>query len=125
MIRPETKMARALALAAATLFLAVTAAAATETVKISGKQTAGSINKGAQTETKDVKIGKEAKIVKVEGTAQEYCIWKRPGSRGYLCGDNKKRKIVGKTLPPGTYFVIPGLTGSQRSAQVTISLEIE
>jgi hypothetical protein len=123
MTRRNRLVALLAGLAVSTLGLGGTLAAAAETVKLSGKQTAGSVTKGARTESEDVVLESEAKITKVEGTAKEYCIWKRPGSKALMCGSSKK-KLVGKTLAPGTYFVIPGLDG-QRSAQVTITLEIE
>ena len=95
-----------------------------ETVQISGKQKAGSVNQGARVESEDVTLDSQGTIIKVTGTAKEFCIWKRPGSRAFMCGDHKKRDLVGKTLPAATYFVIPAVDDS-RSTDVTITVELD
>ena len=112
--------------AGAVAFLSLTGAPASagETVQLSGKQKAGSVNEGARVESEDVTLESQGTIVKVSGTAKEFCIWKRPGSRAFMCGDHKKRDLVGKTLPAGKYIVIPALDG-QRSTEVTVTIEVE
>ena len=90
-----------------------------EDIILWGKQTRGWGTTNAKTVSEAITLEKAATIVKVEGTAKRYCIWS--GGRSVLCGGRKK-SIVGKTLSPGRYTVLPGLN-DQRSADVRIYLQ--
>ena len=95
---------------------------------LSGKQTAGSGHaKNAKTESDRLVLTQTATITAVDGNAQEYCIWaavtpKNRTARSVLCGGKGRGSIIGKTLGPGTYTVLPGLNGKS-SAQITITLK--
>lgn len=96
--------------------------------KLYGKQTAGSGHmKNAKTESDRLVLPQTATITAVDGTAESYCIWaavtpQNRTARSVLCGGKGKGSIIGKTLAPGTYTVLPGLNGKS-SAYVTIILE--
>lgn len=87
-----------------------------------GKQTAG---KGALSKAKIdgniLFLMQKRTITRVEGDAAQYCIWKVPAARAFICG-NAKKSLVGVTLLPGRYKVIPGL-GGKDSAEIRIELE--
>lgn len=86
-----------------------------------GKQTRGwGPGHNAEIDGNKVTLDKTAEIIKVEGNAKKYCIWS--GGESVLCGSNKK-SITGKTLPAGTYTVLPGLSKGQKSAKVKIHME--
>ncbi len=102
------------------LCLGLPAAHAKE-LKLWGKQTKGWGATNAKKEGNKITVEGTAKVVKVEGDAKSYCIWKQGGHRGYLCGA-KGKSIVDKTLPAGNYTVLPGLSDGQSSAKITIHL---
>lgn len=95
---------------------------------LSGKQIAGSGHmKNARTESDRLVLVQPAMITAVEGNAQRYCIWlavtpQNRYARSVLCGSKGEGSIVGRTLSPGTYTVLPGLNGKS-SAFVTIKLK--
>ena len=82
---------------------------------LSGTQIAGSGHmKNARTESGRLVLSQAATITTVEGNAQEYCIWlavtpQNRHARSVLCGGKGRGSIVGQTLSPGTYTVLPGL----------------
>ena len=94
---------------------------------LSGKQIAGSGHaKNARTESNRIVLTQSATITAVDGSAEEYCIWAAvtPQNRtasSVLCGGKGRGSIIGKTLGPGTYTVLPGLNGKS-SAQISITL---
>ncbi len=95
-----------------------------EDLSLWGKQTEGFGMTNAKTEGNKIEVSGSAEIVKVEGDAKSYCIWKRGVYKGFLCGGSaRKTNLVGKILPEGTYTVLPGLSKGQNSAQVTIHLK--
>lgn len=95
---------------------------------LSGKQTAGSgHSKNAKTESDRLVLTQTATITAVDGDAQVYCVWaavtpKNRTARSVLCGGEGRGSIIGKTLSPGTYTVLPGLNGKS-SAHITITLK--
>ena len=97
-------------------------------LKLSGTQIAGSGHaKNARTESDRLVLTKTATITAVEGNSTEYCIWAAvtPQNRtasSVLCGGEGRGNIIGKTLSPGTYTVLPGLNG-RSSAHITIILQ--
>lgn len=102
--------------------VSLTAGAATvsaEDIVLWGKQTRGWGATNAKTESEAVTLAKSATIIKVEGNAGSYCVWSQ--GRSVLCG-GKNKSIVGRTLSPGRYTVLPGLNG-QSSAEVRIYLQ--
>jgi hypothetical protein len=99
----------------------VTNPAAAKDIVLWGKQTEGSGMTNAKTDGNSITLTKTATIVRVEGNAKGYCIWS--GGKSVLCGGSiRNQNIVGRSLPPGTYRVLPGLHG-QKEATVTIYLQ--
>ncbi len=99
-----------------------------ENFTLSGKQIAGSGHtKNAKTESDRLVLTQTATITAVDGTAQEYCIWaavtpQNRTARSVLCGGKGRGSIIGKTLGPGTYTVLPGLNG-KNSTHISITLK--
>ena len=95
---------------------------------LSGKQIAGSGHaKNARTESDRLVLTQTATVAAVDGNAQVYCIWaavtpQNRTARSVLCGGKGRGSIIGKTLGPGTYTVLPGLNGKS-SAHITITLK--
>lgn len=95
---------------------------------LTGKQTAGSGHaKNAKTDSDRLVLTQTATITAVGGNADGYCIWaavtpQNRTARSVLCGGKGRGSIIGKTLAPGTYTVLPGLYGKS-SAHITISLK--
>ena len=93
-----------------------------------GKQTAGTGPlSNAKTDGNRVTLTQKATISAVQGDAQGYCIWaavtpQNPTARSVLCGGKGRPDMVGKTLSPGTYTVLPGLYGKS-SANISITLK--
>ncbi len=115
-----------LALLAFTFLVVAPAMAGEDTVILWGKQKAGSGHaKNAEQDGNTVEVKKSAEILKVEGTAQSYCIWKVGGYRGLLCGGKGQKSIIGETLGKGKYTVSAGLSKGQSIAQVNITLSLE
>ena len=112
-------MKKIIAVMALVCLIAVATTVSAEDIILWGKQTRGWGATNAKTETKAVTLAKPATIVKVEGSAESYCIWSQ--GRSVLCG-GKNQSIVGRTLSPGRYTVLPGLNG-QSSADVRIHLQ--
>lgn len=110
-----------------TLF-SLSAHAAGENMTLWGKQTAGSGHaKNAKTEGNTLVLKAPATITAVEGDAYGYSIWtivtpRSRTARSVLSGGKGKQNIIGKTLPAGSYKVIPGLYG-KNSAYITIKLK--
>ncbi len=54
-----------------------------------------------------------------------FCIWSQGDSRGLLCHYPDSPTIIGKTLPKGTYFLIPMMMGNHVSAaaQATVTVK--
>lgn len=90
--------------------------------KLWGQQTKGTgPGQNARTEGNKVTVKGSAKVVKVEGDAPSYCIWKRGVSRGFLCGSGQS--ILGQSLPPGTYTLLPALGDRQSRSRTTVTLQ--
>lgn len=90
--------------------------------KLWGKQTRGTgPSRNARTEGNSLTVKTGAKVVKVQGDAPNYCIWKQGVSRGFLCGSGQS--ILGQTLPPGTYTLLPALGDRQPQSQTTVTLQ--
>jgi hypothetical protein len=105
----------------ATLIFAGMVFAEEDYIVLWGKQTEGWGATNAKTDGNEITLEGTATIVKVEGDAKGYCIWS--GGKSVLCGGSAKNEsIVNKTLPAGTYRVLPGLYG-QSKATVTIYLQ--
>ena len=102
--------------------------AAGEIMTLWGKQTAGwghTVN--AKTDGNTLVLTAPATITAVEGDATEYSIWtivtpQNRNARSVLNGGKGRPDIVGKTLPAGSYRVIPGLNG-KKVAKITITLK--
>lgn len=91
-----------------------------------GKQKAGTgPGSNATQDGNTVEVKKSAEILKIEGTAKDYCIWKVGGYRGLLCGGEKRKSIIGETLPKGKYIVRAGLSKGQSTAEVRITLDLK
>ena len=93
-----------------------------KTLILWGKQTKGWGMKNAETTGNRLALGKPAVIVRVEGGSGEYCIWSavtpmNPTARVVVCGGRNHPDIIGHTLRPGTYVVIP-----EAGTSVTIGL---
>ena len=76
-----------------------------------GKQTKGWGAKNAQITGNKLTLVTPARIFKVKGGAKGYCIWeaanpKNPVGRKVVCATNNAT-LIGFTLNPGTYTVIP------------------
>jgi len=95
---------------------------------LSGKQIAGSGHaKNAKTESDRLVLTQSATITAVEDDAQVYCIWaavtpQNRTARSVLCGGKGRGSIIGQSLAPGTYTVLPGLNGKS-SAHISITLK--
>jgi high-affinity K+ transport system ATPase subunit B len=93
-----------------------------------GEQTAGSGHAvNAKTDGNTLVLTATATITSVDGNAKSYCIWtivtpKHRQAHSVLCGGEGKESLIGKTLPAGSYRVLPGLDG-QHSARVTIQFK--
>ena len=102
----------------------------TNEVVLWGKQTAGSGHaKNAKIDGNTLVLTAPATITAVEGDAKGYCIWtivtpQNRTARSILCGGKGRQKIVGKTIGPGSYRVIPGLYGKS-AARITIKLKLK
>jgi len=102
--------------------------AAGETMTLWGMQTAGSGHaKNAKTDGNTLVLTTTATITDIKGDAQGYCIWtivtpQNRTARSVLCGGKGRQNIIGKTLGPGSYRVIPGLYGKS-VARITITLK--
>ncbi len=114
------------------VFLSVSVAATSvvmaggDTVTLWGKQKAGTgPGSNAKQDGNTVVVDNSAEILKVEGTAKSYCIWKVGGYRGFLCGGEGRESIIGKTLPKGKYIVRAGLSKGQSTAEVRIALDLK
>jgi len=123
-------LAATLVLTLATSMACAQADNKTNEVVLWGKQTAGSGHaKNAKTDGNTVVLTAPATIISVEGDVEGYCIWsivtpKNRTASSVLCGGKGRKDIIGKTLGPGSYRLIPGLYG-KREARVTIKLKKE
>ncbi len=70
-----------------------------------GKQTEGWGATNAKSESDTLTLTKAATITKVERGSKGFCIWS--GGKSVLCGGGERPSIIGKTLEPGTYTVLP------------------
>ena len=126
-MKSTVSMQRAVALSLMVLF-SLSIHASAETMTLWGKQTAGSGHaKNAKTEGNKLVLTAPATIIAVEGDAEQYSIWsvvtpQNRNARAVLSGGKGRPDIVGKTLGPGSYSVIPGVEGKS-VAQITIKLE--
>lgn len=102
------------------------ASAAQGKITLWGQQVAGSGHmKNAETTGNRAVLNKPATITKVDGNTQDYCIWAAvtPTNRtakAILCSKDGA-SLVGKTIPAGTYTLLPSVE-KQKVAKVTVSL---
>jgi hypothetical protein len=93
-----------------------------------GKQTAGSGHmKNAKTDGNTLVLTAPATIIVIEGDADDYCIWtivtpQNRYAKSVLCGGKGRPDIVGRSLPAGSYRVIPGVNG-RSMANITITFK--
>ncbi|MDP8219025.1 MAG: hypothetical protein P9M03_09905 [Candidatus Theseobacter exili] len=93
-----------------------------------GEQTAGSGHmKNAKTDGNTLVLTAPATIAKIEGDAPSYCIWtivtpQNRNARSILCGGEGRPNIVGRTIPAGSYRLIPGVEGRSFS-RITITFK--
>jgi len=103
-------------------FIPTTIFAGQKTVTVSGQQIKGSPGSNAKLISKAVRITKTSKIIAVKGNNKGFWISTRSGIIAKYWKSNDKR-VIGRTLKPGTYFIYPNLKRGQNNASVTITIK--
>jgi hypothetical protein len=100
------------------VFTFVVSAAFAQDLVIKGTQIRGTGGKNGEIKSTPVKLAKDAKIVKVEGAPEGFCVF--PAGDNAICGGNE---LIGRVLKAGSYTAYPNLPKGKD--QMTVSIYVK